>query len=400
MAMAMAVGGFTPGESDTLRRAMGAWRKRGGLGPISEKLRQGMAENGIQPEYAEQILKQIQGFAEYGFPESHAASFAHLVYVSSWQRCHYPAAFCAALLNSQPMGFYAPRSLVADAQRHGVEVRPVDVAWSDWDCTLERGEGSPFRSKGKGGGAAIRLGMRLIRGMKEEAARVVMEARRSGPFRDVPDFASRTRLGSREQRLLARADALRGLVTDAPSAGDRIRAAAWAVDGLWPGLFTAIPRVEAPAPLPHATPLETVQAEYAATGMSVERHPLTVVRERLAREGFLTLAALAEVDTGAVVRIAGLVSHRQRPATASGVVFMTLEDETGTANLVVWPKIYERQRVLIRGENLLSVSGKVERQGKVLNVIAWRFWPLDLSAQPYRKGAPRAGVVARSRDFR
>jgi len=376
MAMAVAVGGFTPGEADGLRRAMGAWRKRGGLGEISDRLMAGMQANGIAPEYAEQIQKQIQGFAEYGFPESHAASFAHLVYVSAWQRCHFPAAFCAALINSQPMGFYAPRSLVADAQRHGVEVREADVLHSDWDCTLEVGRD----------GAALRLGLRLVKGLREEdGRRLVDERARAGGYRTVAELARRTRLGSAVLQKLARADALRSLAPDA----DR-RQVAWEVEGLWPGLFAGLGRDEAPAPLPRSTAADEVRADYAATGLSVRRHPVGLVRERLDRERVTRLSRLVEVSPGTVVKVAGLVSHRQRPDTASGVVFMTLEDETGTANIVVWPKVFDRQHKLVRGENLLRIAGRLERDGDVLNVIAWRFWPLTVAER----------VNASSRDFR
>ncbi len=384
MAMAVAVGGFTPGEADQLRRAMGAWRKRGGLHEIGERLMAGMRQNGITPEYAEQIYKQIQGFAEYGFPESHAASFAHLVYVSCWLRCHYPAAFTAALINSQPMGFYAPRSLIADAERHGVTAREVDVAISQWDCTME-GE--------FGQAPEVRLGFRLIRGFQEETAERIVRARRDGPFESLADLRLRAGLGAGDLGLLARADALRTLLAGA----DR-RAASWAVAGLWPGLFAPLARTET-CELPRAAPTDEVLADFASTGLSLREHPVGLLRDRLDKQGFTRLGRLIEVPHATVVRVAGLVSHRQRPATASGVVFMTLEDETGSGNIVVWPKVYERQRSLIRGAQLVEVYGRLERTegsggqdevGDVLNVIAWNFKPLTL-------GTP---VAASSRDFR
>jgi error-prone DNA polymerase len=377
MAMAVAVGGFTPGEADALRRAMGAWRRKGGLGELGERLMQGMRDNGLPEDYAMQIFQQIQGFAEYGFPESHAASFAHLVYVSAWQRCHYPAAFCAALLNSQPMGFYAPRSLVADAQRHGVEVRGIDVTCSDWDCTLEPGPD----------GAALRLGMRLVKGLKEEDARAIESARRVSPFRDLPDLAVRSGVDKAALSGLARARALDPLL---PADACGARGAAWAVEGLWGGLFARLGREDDGVVLPEESPLDRVQADYDATGLSVDTHPVGLARARLDRDGVLPLSRLSELPNDTRVRIAGMVSHRQRPGTASGVVFMTLEDETGTTNVVVWPKLYERQRRLIRSEPLVTVSGVLQREGEAVSVVARRFTALT-AAPP---------VKASSRDFR
>ena len=344
----------------------------------------GMRQNGITAEYAEQIFKQIQGFAEYGFPESHAASFAHLVYVSSWLRCHYPASFTAALVNSQPMGFYAPRSLIADAERHGVTAREVDVTTSCWDCTLE-GE--------FGHAPEVRLGLRLIRGFTEQAAERIVTARREAPYTSLSDLRQRAGLGEGELAMLAGADALRTLL-----GGASRREAAWAVAGLWPGLFASLARDER-VELPVAGAADDVLDDFAATGLSLRQHPVGLVRPALDQRGFTRLGRLIEVPTGTTVRVAGLVSHRQRPATASGVVFLTLEDESGSGNIVVWPKVYERQRSLIRGSQLVEVHGKLERTegtggpdevGDVLNVIAWNF-------EPFTLGTP---VVASSRDFR
>ena len=377
MAMAVAVGGFTPGEADALRRAMGAWRRKGGLGELGEKLLRGMRENGLPDAYADQIFSQIQGFAEYGFPESHAASFAHLVYVSAWQRCHYPAAFCAALINSQPMGFYAPRSLIADAQRHGVEVRGIEVTASDWDCTLEPGEDGPL----------LRLGMRLVKGFKEADACAVEAARRDGAFGQLSDFAVRTGLERPGLLALARAGALDPILAPEQRGA---RGAAWAVEGLWGGLFARVARADDAVALPVATPLDEVQSDYQATGLSVRAHPVGLVRHRLEREGVLTLSRLSEVRPDTNVSIAGMVSHRQRPGTASGVVFLTLEDETGTVNVVVWPKLYERQRRIIRSEPLVTIQGVLQREGEAISVVAHRFSAL--------KAAPP--VRASSRDFR
>lgn len=373
MAMAMAVGGFTPGEADQLRRSMGAWRKRGGLEGISADLRQRMVANGITDSYAEQITKQIQGFAEYGFPESHAASFSHLVYVSAWLRCHYLAALTAATINSQPMGFYAPRTLVADAEWHGVEVRPVDLTRSEWDCGLEPGADGP----------AIRLGLRLVKGLEEAEAARVVAARREAAFRDLADVAARTGLDKGALRKLARAGALASLE------GEPRREVQWRVEGLWPGMFAGIRRDAEAAPLPGASPLEELQADYAATGIAVARHPLALVRTRLDRQGVLPLARLGERPDGSAVKIAGLVGVRQRPATASGVVFLMLEDESGTANVVVWPKLYQKERLTLRTHSLLIVAGELQRQDGALSVVARRVWPLELEQK----------ITAKSRDF-
>ncbi len=382
MAMAVAVGGFTPGEADQLRRSMGAWRKRGGLDELSEKLRAGLIGNGLTPEYAEQIQKQIQGFAEYGFPESHAASFAHLVYVSAWQRRHFPAAFCAALINAQPMGFYAPRTLVADAQRHGVEVRPVDVRHSMWDCTLEPAADGP----------ALRLGLRLIRGFREDAARTIEAARAVAPFVDLSDLSVRTALDHTAMRALARADALRSIPQGAvpDEAGAPRRETAWQVEGLWPGMFARIPRTEPKAPLPVATDVEELQADYLTTGLSVDRHPIGLARRMLDREGVVPLSRLLELPNESRVRIAGLVGIRQRPETASGVVFLMLEDETGTANVVIWPKLYEKERSVIRGERLLRIHGVLQRHDGAISVVARTVSPLRVAPD----------VRTTSRDFR
>jgi error-prone DNA polymerase len=376
MAMAVAVGGFTPGEADQLRRAMGAWRRRGNLGPIGERLQAGLRANGIPEVYAAQIFAQIQGFAEYGFPESHAASFAHLVYVSAWLRTHHPAAFCAALLDSQPMGFYAPRSLVADVQRHGVEVRPVDVRASSWDCSLEPGADGP----------ALRLGLRMVRGLGAEEGRRVVAARHVRDFSGLSDLARRAGLGRGVLRRLARAGALDGLLGGAEGS---CRTAAWAVGALGTELLAGLePSLD--VDLPPMEPFEALREAYSSVGLAVEGHPLGIVRAELAREGIVPLAGLSGLAHGTRVEIAGLVAHRQRPSTASGVVFLGLEDETGTANVVVWPTLYERRRSVVRGEPCIRVSGLVQRQGAAISVLAQ-----GVRALPQ---VPR--LPARSRDFR
>jgi error-prone DNA polymerase len=376
MAMAVAVGGFTPGEADGLRRAMGAWRKRGGLAELTDKLMRGLLGNGLEPEYAERVCKQIQGFAEYGFPESHAASFAHLVYVSSWLRCFYPAAFTAALINSQPMGFYAPRTLVADIERHGVEVRPVCAQRSDWDCTLEEGADGP----------ALRLGLRIVKGVGEAEGRRIERARRDRAFVSLPDLAARATADRGVLRALARANALAAV----PVGGrqDR-RAASFAVDGLWPGLFAGLGRSDDTATLPIASEAEEMQADYASVGLTPGTHPLALVRGRLDREHVTPLSRLIDLPNDAPVVIAGLVGVRQRPDTASGVIFLMLEDETGTANVVVWPKLYQRQRTVIRTQRLLRIRGVLQRMDGAISIVARHVRALDVGAE----------LQAKSRDF-
>ena len=378
MAMAVAVGGFTPGEADGLRRAMGAWRKRGGLDAITQRLMAGLLANGLQSDYAERVCKQIQGFAEYGFPESHAASFAHLVYVSAWQRCFYPAAFTAALINSQPMGFYAPRTLVADIERHGVDVRPVCVMASDWDCTLESGRDGP----------ALRLGLRLVAGIGEAEGRRIERARRDAPFQSLPDLAGRTGVDRGVLRALAASNALASVPASTPGVLAR-RAASFSVDGLWPGMFSALPRPEEDVALPIASAAEEMQADYATVGLTPGTHPIALVRDRLNRERVIPLSKLIDLPNNTHVVIAGLVGVRQRPDTASGVIFLMLEDETGTANIVVWPKLYQRQRTVVRTERLLRIRGVLQRMDGAISVVARHVRALDVGSE----------IRAKSRDF-
>lgn len=386
MAMAVAVGGFSPGEADQLRRAMGAWRKRGGLAELTDRLMDGLLRNGLQPEYAERVCKQIQGFAEYGFPESHAASFAQLVYISAWQRCFFPAAFTAALINSQPMGFYAPRTLVADIERHGVEVRPVNVMKSDWDCTLEAGQDGP----------AIRLGLRLVKGIREEQGRQLVVLREQQAFVSLADLATRTGLDRGALRQLARADAFQQLLQVESSQSDTLseartdrRAASFAVDGIWPGMFATLPRDPDHASLPQATAAEEMQADYSATGLTPGTHPIALVREELRRKRVTPLSRLIELPDNSSVTIAGLVGVRQRPDTASGVIFLMLEDETGTANVVIWPRLYQRQRKIVRTERLLVIRGTLQRMDGAISVVARHLRPLQIGAN----------MQAKSRDF-
>ena len=384
MAMAVAVGGFTPGEADQLRRAMGAWRKKGGLEPLTTRLMAGMQARGITPEYAERIAKQIQGFGEYGFPESHAASFAHLVYVSSWLKCHWPAAFTCALLNSQPMGFYGPRSLVADARRHGVGIRPVCIQHSHWDCTLEPASGQREAAGQTIGNRDIRLGMRQVKGMSQADADTLVQARSDGPFQDIGDLARRTGLRRDVLARLARADALAALGLDR-------RTALWQVEGLLDlPLFRGLLRTETDPALPTASAAEELLEDFRSTGMSVDRDPIGLIREQLKERGVMSAEQVLARSAGSRVHAAGIVAHRQRPGTASGMLFMTMEDDTGMLNLVVRPDLFERQRAVILSHNLLEVEGEVQRDGDSISVLCRRFAPLQ--------DAP--AVSTRSRDFR
>jgi len=376
MQLAIVAAGFSPGEADALRRAMAAWKRKGGLGHFEERLVRGMRERGYAEEFAQQIFRQILGFGEYGFPESHAASFALLVYVSAWLKRHEPAAFAAALINSQPMGFYAPSQILQDARRHGVEVRPVDATTSDWDCTLERSED---------GALALRLGLRLAKGFPEAAAGRLAAARAQGAFRDVSSLAQRAALDRRELGCLAAAGALGSL------AGNRHRAA-WQVSGVEP------PRPVLPDPrIAEGIPLlrapcegEDIVADYRHTGLTLRRHPVALLRSRLESRGIVTAARLRELPTGATVRTAGLVITRQRPGSAQGVTFVTLEDETGSINLIVWRDVAERQRRALVGSRLMGVAGELQVEGEVVHVIARRL--VDLSAW-------LGGLTAPSRDF-
>jgi error-prone DNA polymerase len=343
MQLAMVAAGFTPGEADRLRRSMAAWKKKGGLEPFEERLKSGMARNGYSAEFADAIYRQILGFGEYGFPESHSASFALLVYVSSWLKHHYPAVFCAALLNSQPMGFYAPAQLVQDARRHGVEVLPADVSTSDWDCTLENG--------------ALRLGLRMVSGLSEAAGRRLAAGR---PHASVTALE----VNRKDLRRLAAAGALHSL------AGHR-RLAYWAATGAGPRAPLDAAPVEPPAPaLCALREGEDIIADYASLGLTLGRHPLALLRKRL--KGFRTAEELKNSLHGSSVQVAGLVTCRQRPDTTSGVIFVTLEDETGCVNVVVWSALAERQRAELLGSRLLGVRGSIERDGDVVHVIARR----------------------------
>jgi error-prone DNA polymerase len=376
MHLAMVAAGFTPGEADQLRRAMAAWSRRGNLGGFEDRLITGMRERGYSEEYAQRIFHQLEGFGEYGFPESHSASFALLVYVSAWLKRHEPAAFTAALLNSQPMGFYAPSQLVQDAQRHGVEVHAVDARVSDWDCTLERdGSGRP----------AVRLGLRQVKGLSAEAAARLVEARRSAAFENVQDLAERARLDRGDLSALAAADALATL------AGHRHRAR-WDVAGVEP----TTPLIERVC-IPEGVPLlrapregEDIVADYANLGLSLRRHPLALLRDQLTDMHLCSARDLHSAPHGVHARTGGLVVTRQRPGSASGVTFVTLEDETGHVNLIVWRQVAELYRRALVGARLLGASGTVQREGEVLHLVVARL---------YDYSHLLGDLTTRSRDF-
>ena len=484
MQLAVVAAGFTPGEADRLRRAMAAWRRRGGLEPFEQRLKDGMRERGYAEAFADQIYRQILGFGEYGFPESHSASFALLVYVSCWLKCYEPAAFTCALLNSQPMGFYAPSQLVQDAQRHGVEMRPVDVLVSEWDCTLERGAGAAEarkrgpdlgRGSDRGGGhgrplasdlgshphewgpcsasmaapfkwgcdrgsvqmpaqsipvpmpvtgshllmeppfagtlergaesqPAIRLGLRMVKGLSEGTAQRLVEARRRllsesenhesriashasrvTHYDFLEDLARAAELNRHDMNALAAAGALASVV------GHR-RQAVWAVTGIEPR-----PPVLEDAPILDVTPRllppsegQDLVADYASLGLTLGRHPVALLRPRLDRLRMVTAAQLKQLPHGKLAHAAGIVIGRQRPDTASGVIFVTLEDETGTINVVVWRDVAEKQRRALLASQLLAVYGTLERQGEVVHLIAGK-----LADHSHLLGQ----LVARSRDF-
>ncbi|TMH41015.1 MAG: error-prone DNA polymerase [Betaproteobacteria bacterium] len=358
MQLAVVAAGFTPGEADQLRRAMAAWRRKGGLEPFHKKLMDGMRKNGISAEFAERIYRQILGFGEYGFPESHSVSFALLAYVSAWLKRHEPAAFLAALLNSQPMGFYTPSQLVQDARRHGVEVRPVDALASEWDCTLETGADARI---------AVRLGFLLVQGLSREGAERVVGARRDRLFDSVEDLARRAELNRHDLKCLAATGAFE------PLSGHR-RHAFWQVAGIETGahILRDAPVAETPAVFSPPTEGENLVADYASTGLTLGRHPLALLRAHLSRMRFATADALKLLPGGTRARAAGIVTGRQRPSTASGTVFVTLEDETGYVNVIVWPHLIERQRRELLGARLMGVEGVLEREGEVMHLVARR----------------------------
>ncbi|MGE5738002.1 MAG: error-prone DNA polymerase [Betaproteobacteria bacterium] len=393
MQLAIVAAGFTPGEADRLRRSMAAWRRKGGLEVFEQRLVDGMSARGYDETFARQIYQQICGFGEYGFPESHAASFALLVYVSSWLKHYEPAAFCAALLNSQPMGFYAPAQLVADARRHGVTVFPPDVTVSVWDCVLERYRRCNYSDppairraeNDYTSDTALRLGLRLVHGLTEAGAARIVAARNERAFVSVEDLAHRAQLDPRDLTALADGDALASL------AGHR-HGATWEVAGIerLPALLAASAFAESPPTLPAPTEGQDIVADYRRLGLTLRRHPLALLRPQLRNRRLVTADEIRHAPHGRLVRTAGIVIGRQRPDTASGVIFVTIEDETGATNVIVWRDLSDRQRRELLGSRLLGVYGKVEREGSVVHVLAGRL--VDMT--------PLLGTLpTRSRDF-
>lgn len=357
MQISILAAGFTPGEADGLRRAMAAWKRKGGLGKYYDRIVNGMTERGYERSFAEAIFEQIKGFSEYGFPESHAASFALLVYASCWIKCHEPAAFLAALLNSQPLGFYSPSQLVQDARRHDVEVRPVDVMYSNVDCTLEDMPETP----------AVRLGLRLIHGLRSISADRIMQERAEAAFLDAEELARRAGLEQHEMKLLAAAGALESL------SGHR-RQQVWEAAALHavPALLTDAPVDEDFLELPAAREGEEVLWDYASIGLTLRSHPMQLLRSRLAKYHLKTSEELRRIPNGRLVRTAGIVTLRQQPETANGTIFVSLEDEHGATQVIVWRSVKEAQRQVLLGSRLMAVKGRWQRQGEVCNLIADR----------------------------
>jgi error-prone DNA polymerase len=378
MELAIVAAGYTPGEADQLRRSMAAWKRHGGLEPHQKRLTEGMLARGYSADFAARIFEQIKGFGSYGFPESHAASFALLTYASCWLKCHEPAIFACALINSWPMGFYSPDQVLQDARRHRIETRPVDVLHSDWDCSLEDNGGPQ---------PAIRLGLRMIKGFREEDARRIERARAQRPFGHIDDLALRAALPAAALERLADAGALRVL------AGHRHNAR-WAVASVEPQLplFAELPPAEeTPVALPLPSVGEDLHADYATVGTTLGPHPLALLRERLRGLRNRSSQELLDIEHGRPVVVTGLVTGRQRPGTATGVTFVTLEDEFGMINVVVWADLAERQRRALVGSQLLQVKGRLERQGEVRHVIAGHLQ--DMTPLLH-------GLDVRSRDFK
>ena len=368
MQIAMLAAGFSPGESDSLRRSMAAWKRKGGVHKFHDRLVNGMVERGYATEFAEGIFKQIEGFGEYGFPESHAASFALITYVSCWLKHHEPACFLTAMLNSQPLGFYSASQLVQDAKRHGIRVLPVDVMHSHWDCGMEA-EADAARQQ------AVRLGLRMVAGLTDAAAQRIVAARLFSPFASTEDLALRADLDAGDLKALASADVLAAL------SGHR-RQQVWSASALQasPPLLVGVPVEEDFLELPGASEGEEVVFDYAATGLTLRRHPLAILRPQLAKMGLLTSAQLHHLPNGRWVKACGIVTMRQQPQTAKGVVFVTLEDETGNVNVIVWKSLREEQRSELLKSRLMAVYGTWQRDdgiagsggGEVRHLIAQR----------------------------
>jgi error-prone DNA polymerase len=378
MRLAVVAADYTPGEADQLRRDMAAWHRTGRMERHRERLITRMRARGIAPQFAERVFEQIRGFGEYGFPESHAASFALIAYATAWLKCHYPAEFTCALLNAQPMGFYAPATIVEDGKRHHVIVRPVDVGVSEWDCTLEPCEESA-------GGFAVRIGLRYVKGLGERDWESIAAARRAVPFASVSDFVRRTTLDAGILGTLAEAGAFDGFnVARRRSLWDVRRLARTREESL------SFPARERKPLFESLSSFEEVKWDYRTTSHSPRRHPLEPIRASLTRQGLPDARTVASMKNGENVRYAGLVICRQRPGTAGGVVFMTLEDETGFVNVVVWESVFQRYSVLAKTLGFLGITGTLQVEDNVVHLVAEKFWEPKVEVKP--TGAP-------SRDF-
>jgi error-prone DNA polymerase len=379
MRLAIVAAGFTPGEADQLRRSMAAWKRKGTINKYRDKFRNGLLERGFPPEFAEQIYEQIKGFGEYGFPESHSSSFALIAYTSAWLKRWYPAAFTASIINSLPMGFYEPAQLIYDARAHGVAIQPIDVNASEWDCTLEPGDNTSQ--------PALRMGFRLIKGLSSAIADRLAAARQETPFRSLLDVSRRARVSKALLARLAAADAFGSLGLDR-------RTALWKALAIGEDLplFAGLEDEEAETPsLPPLSASQQVCADYHATGLSIKAHPLSLIRADLDQLKVIPAAKLAGLKDKTSVRIAGLVLVRQRPPTANGTVFMSLEDETGLLNVIIWRRTWERFRKVAKDAVALYIEGKVERAEKVIHVCPTYIDDLSRALQ---------GIASRSRDFR
>jgi len=383
MQIAIIGANFSPDEADELRRSLATFRHVGTISSLRERFLEGMRKNGYPQEFAKRCFSQIEGFGTYGFPEAHAISFANLVYVSAWIKCHYPDVFCAALLNSQPMGFYAPAQLVRDAREHAVEIRPIDVNHSDWESTLE-----PHH--------AVRLGLHMVSGLPEKDGRALVAARGSG-YRTPSEIARRAGCGRRALDRLAQADAFGSLALGR-------RQALWqasVLDEKMPPLFAQAELFEEPeVTLPSATVSQEVLEDYRATGLTLRAHPLSFLRSRLNARRVTTAIELKTTPPGKTVLVAGLVLFRQRPQTAKETIFITIEDETGAANLIVWKHVHEKYRDAVYHAKFLACRGVMQREGQVIHVVARHIW--DWSAQlKHLDPQQRASMLpVRSRDFR
>ncbi len=379
MRVAMVCAGFTGGEADQLRKSMATFKFTGGVSRFKDKLVNGMIANGYSPDFAEKTFSQLEGFGSYGFPESHAASFALIAYASNWMKCHFPDVFCAALLNSQPMGFYAPAQIVGDARNHGVEIRPICVNQSRWDCTLER--------IGRTDRHAVRLGMRLVKGLAVADAARIVAARMTVPFESVDDMWRRSHVPAASLVELAEADAF------LPSLKLQRRDALWSIKALRDEplpLFAAAAERESRAiaeqqepevELRQMTEGHNVVADYGHVGLTLREHPVAFLRRDLAQRRIVTCAEAMSARDGRWLMAAGLVLVRQKPGSAKGVMFITIEDETGPANVVVWPSLFERSRKVVLGASMLAINGKVQREGDVVHLVAQQLFDLssDLS---------------------